>query len=95
MKNEVLKIYKTQIHKLNLSKKEVLRLNTEIKERKHLLKAAVLKRKDGDGKVNITIQTEDRGDFKIYAAVLMAGKEFVELKGGYYLPTRCIKKVSI
>ena len=95
MRNEIIKIYKTQIHKLNLSQKEVLSSNTKIKERKNLLKAAVIKRKDGDGKVNITIQTEDRGDFKIYSAVLMAGKDFVELKGGNYLPIRCIKKVSI
>ncbi len=94
MQNEIIKIYKTQIHKLNLSQKEVLSSTTKIKERKNLL-TAVIKLKDGDGKVNITIQTEDRGDFKIYSAVLMSGKDFVELKGGYYLPIRCIKKVSI
>lgn len=94
MKEEIIHINKNELAKLRF--KKIQKGNRPLKKWELLqkLKAAQLKRKDGDGKVKIILKTS-RGLFSVAAAILMIGNDFVVLRGNIYIPIKSIFNVSI
>lgn len=94
MNNKTININKNELSKLKFKKINKSNRNINKWELLQRLKAAQLTRKDGDGKVQIIIQTS-RGLFSVLAAVLMIGNDFVVLKGNIYIPIKSIFNVRI
>jgi hypothetical protein len=91
---KTIKINKTELAKISFIKETILS-GKEQAERATLLKSAIMKAKDGSGKVNITFESKNRGKFEVLAAILTAGQEFLILKGGQTIPISSIIKISL
>lgn len=93
MENAI-RIHKTELKKISFAENEVLEKPLK-KERDNRLIAAIRKKKDGTGKVGITFQTKNRGNFKVVSSILTAGKDFLIIKGGQTIPINSILKISL
>lgn len=91
---DIIKINKTELKKITFAPEEVLDEKGQ-RERANLLKAAIGKHKDGTGRVEITFQTLNRGEFKVFCPILTASKEYLEIKGGQTIPINSIIKISL
>ncbi|CAG5081772.1 hypothetical protein [Parvicella tangerina] len=92
-KNKIIEINKDQLSKLEFKKVNKSKREHKKWELMQKLKAAQVKRKDGDGKVNITLKTS-RGLFSVSAAILMIGNDFVVLRGNIYIPIKSVLNVG-
>jgi hypothetical protein len=90
----IIKINKTELNKISFAEENVLDEKSK-NDRANRLIVAIGRHKDGTGRVEITFQTANRGKFKVFCAILTAGKEYIEIKGGQTIPIKSIIKISL
>ena len=94
-KENPIKIEKSEINKLQFTRKDPLRNPRKRKSRLQLLKAtASVNPNEKNGKLKIHFKTNKRGVFSVNSKVLVAQPEYVILKGGTVIPTNAICKVE-
>jgi hypothetical protein len=87
-------VAKEDIPKLTFVDHEVLPGLEFIERRKHLLFQCMILGNTYHAKVKIVFETTE-GFFQVDTTVWATTDEFVLLKGGVYLPIRCIQEVLI
>lgn len=91
--DNIIKISKSELKKISFSENEVLDRASQI-GRDNQLKGAILMKKDGSGKVDITFQSKNRGKFRVISPILTAGEEFLVLKGGQTIAIKSITSIK-
>lgn len=91
--DKIIKINKSELKKISFSDNVVLDKASQI-TRDNQLKGAIVMKKDGTGRVDITFQSKDRGEFRVVSPILTAGEDFLVLKGGQTIPIKCITAIK-
>ena len=90
----LLPIEKEDIPRLHFIHHEVLPAGHAIDRRRQALFQAMILGNKHHGKVRITFETAE-GWFQVETTVWAAMEDYVLLKGGVYIPARCIHDVDI
>jgi len=92
---EAIRITKDQLSKIDF--KEVDKENHptyDINAVQRMLKIATNKTMISGKLTTVMFQSEKRGIFMVKSSILMAGDEFVVLKGGYTIPIKSIIQIK-